>query len=305
MEKINRILDYLSQKGVIDRHSRASLISSSLFEEKYLVVSRGKKTLLSVSRFGSFPYYQSKRDFLKKISDSGVLTYHIIDCGDIRALEVSYALYTWINGDTIKKSLQKSGKKEAYNIGIQSGKVLKRIHNISFDTEQTNKASIKSDLLSCLKNKENYKDYRSLYKNIDLFYSFLEIAEREYCFTEDFAFLHGDFNVNNLIIYNGTISVVDWSYDGIGDTSIDFVRNLANARINSNFARGLIDGYFQSNPNIEFWQKLKVYSTIHQIKLLSWYNQFEFVDYDFINEQHNCYISQYGGIKELIPQYYK
>lgn len=305
MESVNRIIDCLSHKGVIDRHAKASIISSSLFEKKYLVVSRGKKLLLSVSRFGSLPYYQSKRDFLDKISDSGVLTHHIIDCGDIKTINVSYALYTWINGNTVKKLLHKSEKKKAYNLGIQSGKVLKKIHSISFDTEQFKKTSIKSELLSCLNNKENYKDYRSTYKIIDLFFLYLEIVEKEYCFTEDIAFLHGDFNVNNLIINNETICVVDWSYEEIGDTSKDFVRNLANARINTYFAKGLIDGYFQSTPNTEFWQKLKVYSTIHQIKLLSWYNQFEFVDYDFINEQHNCFISQYGGINELIPKYYK
>jgi serine/threonine-protein kinase len=119
------------------------------------------------------------------------------------------------------------------------------------------------------------------------------------------SILHGDFHVNNLIYRSGKIYIIDWIYGEKGDCCKDFVRNIVNAYVSPIYARGQIDGYFNGNPCDEFWEKLLVFTILHQLELIDMIGRFNFITNDFINTQHNNVIYQYNNLKSNIPLYYK
>ena len=82
--------------------------------------------------------------------------------------------------------------------------------------------------------------------------------------------IHGDFQIANLIHDGKAGLIVDCESMSYADPWYDFSRIYINASVSSEFASGLVVGYFQNCPPIEFWELLYSYVAMDSLLAIAW-----------------------------------
>lgn len=130
-------------------------------------------------------------------------------------------------------------KTKQYAFGLKSGEILKQIHSIPAPETQENwhvRFNRKTDFKI-----QKYNDCGIRFK------------DRPQCFQ------HGDYHIGNMMIENGELVIVDFDRFDFGDPWEEFNRIVWSAQCSPYFAAGMIDGYFDKNPSMEFWKCLAFY----------------------------------------------
>ncbi len=246
-------------------------------------------------------FYQ-KEDFYRidlhaQLRESNIPTNDLISCGLCSDHLDFFMLYDWLEGEDLSGVISGLSETEQYRLGIQSGKILKRVHSLSliYNEKPVKKSS---EIEALIRKYENDPVCMEKYPCIKVFVDFLK--ESNHKDQERYVFLHGDYNINNLIYNKGELSIIDWVYGRAGEPWEDFTGNIVNAQISPFFAMGQIDGYFDHKVPDEFWKELSVFTAAHQLELLD-----KDLNEELIVNQHEYTMKEYCNMSETIPCYYK
>jgi len=229
-------------------------------DKKYRVTANdGRNMLLRLTDIKEFDRKKAEYEKLERVYELGVITpkpYSFGLCNDGKTV---YSLSEWLNGEDIESALPRLSETEQYNFGIKAGKLLRKIHTLPapsdaepWDTRFRNKIQERVDLY----NKHNLKS-----ENGEKIIKYLH-NKQEILKNRPQTFWHGDFSVGNqMLMHDGEIGVIDFNYwiFGHGDPWWEFVIIPWGKEPSAHYFTGMINGYFDNKPPLDFFELLAYY----------------------------------------------
>lgn len=272
-------------------------------DTKYVVVDKeGNKFLLRITSMDLYEKKAKQFKVLKEVEKLGLNASRPICFGQLNETEL-YTVLTWLDGEDAEVAVTKLTEKEAYDLGVEAGKVLKVLHKIPVDTEsemswfekyQTKMVRKLKALEECpveVPNKDMLKDYVT--KNMHL------IENRAQTFT------HADFHVGNLIVHEGKIGVIDFDKNVIADPYDEFKPYIWNVRASEYFETGLLNGYFDNKIPDDFFPILALYSAEYLISFIPWALKFGGEQVEKGLKIHDDIMKWYDNFNNIVPTWYK
>lgn len=235
-------------------------------------------------------YYISDLDnneYLLKISSSNSLsikqqefysTLHVYNTSEIpmsrpinfyHIEDKIYTIFSWCKGDDLYDILPSLSSQVQYELGFRAGSYLNKIHSSSIkpnDNSWYTKFKTKKN-----KKIDNYNKCPIKFNKDKLIIDYLNNNE-DLLLDRPQVFHHGDFHPGNMIYdkNNDTLYIIDFNRFDFGDPFEEFNRIDFAATISPPFARGQIDGYFNSNPPQIFFDLLLYYISSNAISSIPW-----------------------------------
>lgn len=277
-------------------------------DNKYLMVETSPNFYWVASRLMLYEINKIDGNFSKYLHDWEQEDHN----GKVHRLFV----FNHIEGEPLKDYLSKVDKKEAYGLGKELGNTLKSVHLIKVDVLNHHVSNWKGEYKWIQKNilnnyvfsedkafiyyKENERIIEERYSSSDYYPK----VNGEYVVDNNgniviekvLSFIFDDIRLENLIVSNGKVYVKCPINITIGDPFYDFKYLSLIAIENEDFARGIIDGYFEDKISKDFFKMLKYYTSELIIKEFN-----KSLDIKLVNKIYN----QYDDFNLEIPKWYK
>ena len=210
-----------------------------------------------------------------------------------------YLLLTWVNGVDAINKIKDFDLLKQYSLGVDAGKVLKKIHNLKPKKIVSND-NYKEKILKKI-NKFNELNYNLDKKDIVINYildSFDRIKEKQITIN------HGDYHLGNMVIDEDKIGIVDFDKLGENDKYDDFKPFCWNVLRSPMFQNGLINGYFNNKVPDDFFYKLSVYAAESLISHLPWAIKFGEEEIKIATDIYYKMLEWYKDFTITIPTWY-
>lgn len=272
-------------------------------EQKYIITDKdNNKFLLRISKMETYEEKKKQYDLLQKVAKLNINSSKPISFGKLNDEEV-YMVLSWVEGEDAEVAVKKLTDKEAYMLGIETGKMLSKLHEIPVD------GSSEKPWIEKFRAKMDRK-----YKALDE--SGLEIPNKEKVikFVEDNMYLlenrrqtftHGDYHLANLIVNNGTIGVIDFEKNKVSDPYDDLKPFMWNVFVSEYFETGIINGYFNNNVPSDFFPILKVYAAENLVSFLPWAAKIGGENLQTAYKINTSIMKWYDNFDATIPTWYK
>lgn len=217
--------------------------------------------------------------------------------------EGCYTLLRWIGGRDAEQVLPELTGPERYARGLEAGRMLRAIHTIPAPME-TEPWSVRYG--------RKLDSKRAAYENSSLKYEkgdlFLELIARERHLVEDrpTVWHHGDFHCGNLMFdEDGTLCVIDFDREDLGDPWYEFNRIIWDVRAGAEFARGMLDGYFDGAIPEDFWRLLRLYLCQNMLSSLPWAADFGETEVRTALDNAERVLGWYDDLNSVVPNWYR
>lgn len=236
-------------------------------DEKYIITDcNNQKYILRIFNISLFDVKKEQFNLIKEINESLDCFSKVIDFGMLDN-EKGYLMFLYIDGEDCKKYIECLSDEESYKLGIEAGKILKKIHQINVKTptkewydEYCERIELKikyfNELGINIPKKDMIIDYLRDNKHL--------LKDRERTIT------HGDFQLSNLLIKDGKINVIDLEKVSLTDPYQDFRYCILNLRVGDYFQTGMVNGYFDNQIPNDFFPILKLYVVETLITQIPW-----------------------------------
>ncbi|MEW9124593.1 MAG: phosphotransferase [Thermotaleaceae bacterium] len=268
----------------------------------YINTKHDEEYFLRLSDASSYYRKKQEHEIINIITELGVPSLQQIGFGRSNNGKDVYMIQTWINGEALETTLPTLSEDKQYSLGIEAGKILKRIHSV--------KSAVTFDWYSVrleeyLSNYEKYKQYCISYKyeqRID------EYVNKNINLLKEnpISLVHGDYHVGNMILSSEeTITIIDFDRFAWKAPIEDFYKLAVFSRnISIPFCKGQIDGYTDNNPSPEFWEMYCLCVAMTSFLSLLWGKMRSEEMYlhrkklcGILVEDHNCF-------EDKIPRWY-
>ncbi|MCC2496997.1 aminoglycoside phosphotransferase family protein [Bacillus cereus] len=228
-------------------------------DKKYVITNANNEKYLF--RTGDIKEYERKKiefQILNEMVKRNVQAQRPIEIGILEEEGVCYSIFSYLEGEDAKKLLPTYSPKEQYDIGIEAGKDLAKMH--TYEAPNNILPWYERAMKKHSKYVEAYKTCGINIKNDDKIIKFIEENEI-YLKNRPNRFQHDDFHLENIIVRDGKyVGVVDFNGYDWGDPIHDFVKIALFARdISIPYSIGQIEGYFNRKIPEEFWKLYTVY----------------------------------------------
>ena len=228
-------------------------------DKKYIITNANNEKYLF--RTGDIKEYERKKiefQILNEMVKRNVQAQRPIEIGILEEEGVCYSIFSYLEGEDAKKLLPTYSPKEQYDIGIEAGKDLAKMH--TYEAPNNILPWYERAMKKHSKYVEVYKTCGINIKNDDKIIKFIEENEI-YLKSRPNRFQHDDFHLENIIVRDGKyVGVVDFNGYDWGDPIHDFVKIALFARdISIPYSIGQIEGYFNGRIPEEFWNLYAVY----------------------------------------------
>lgn len=268
-------------------------------DRKYCAVKNGEKFLLRISPRYKFSKHYKIHKIMKKLDKKDISMCKPLKIGLCK--EGTYIIQSWIDGVDAEENIHNYNNEQQYEFGVQSGKILQKIHTIPapkkqedwesrFNNKMNRKIKMYSECPIKFDGAENIIDY--LNSNRDL------LKNRPQCFQ------HGDFHIGNMMIEDNKIVIIDFDRYDFGDPWEEFNRIVWAGQASPYFASGMLDGYFDNNIPDLFWKLLKLYIGSNTLSSIPWAIDYSQEQIDVMLNQANDVLNWYDNYKLTIPKWY-
>lgn len=191
---------------------------------------------------------------------------------------------------------------EQYSLGVEAGKVLRKMHSIPAPEGHT-----------LWENQFNQKIDRNINKyhacGIELYgdNKIMDFIERNRCLLDNRpqTFQHGDYHVGNMIITkNGELGIIDFDRLDFGDPWEEFNRIVWCANISSAFASGRINGYFEKNVPEMFFRLMALYIASNLLSSVPWAIPFGEEQINIMRNLARDVLEWYDNFQIVVPRWY-
>ncbi|PEW68211.1 aminoglycoside phosphotransferase [Bacillus cereus] len=228
-------------------------------DKKYIITNANNEKYLF--RTGDIKEYERKKiefQILNEMVKRNVQAQRPIEIGILEEEGVCYSIFSYLEGEDAKKLLPTYSPKEQYDIGIEAGKDLAKMH--TYEAPNNILPWYERAMKKYSKYVEAYKTCGINIKNDDKIIKFIEENEI-YLKNRPNRFQHDDFHLENIIVRDARyVGVVDFNGYDWGDPIHHFVKIALFARdISIPYSIGQIEGYFNGRIPEEFWNLYAVY----------------------------------------------
>jgi aminoglycoside phosphotransferase (APT) family kinase protein len=239
-------------------------------DEKYLIHMHegNKKLLLRMFNLEEFESKKTEYSILERMQDYNVTCSQPISIGEVE--NRGYMITSYIEGNDAEDEIPKYLDQEQFNIGIEAGKELRKMHQYAAPNHVSSWYQRKVEkhkkyidaYLSCeIKVKNDQKIINFIDENIHL------MKQRPNLFQ------HDDFHVGNIIVNNKKFAgVIDFNRYDWGDPIHEFLKiGIFSREVSIPFSIGQFRGYFNNTePDGYFWRLYSLYLAMCVFSTVIW-----------------------------------
>ena len=270
-------------------------------DKKYSVATtNGTKYLLRISPIEQYNRKQNEFRMMQRADALGVPMCHPVEFG---ACGVGvYSLQSWIDGKDAEEVIHTFSGIEQYQYGLDAGRILKAIHSIpapEFQEDWETRFNRKID-----RNILKYKECPIQYENGRAFIDYID-KNRHLLINRPQCFQHGDYHLGNMMIDNNKqLQIIDFDRSDFGDPWEEFNRIVWCVQKSSLFASGMVNGYFDDDVPVLFWQLLALYISSNTLSSLPWAIPFGQSEINTMLTQAKDVLRWYDNMQNIIPVWY-
>lgn len=214
-----------------------------------------------------------------------------------------YSLLTWIDGEDAIDILPTLPRSKQYELGVEAGKILQKIHTIK---PKDNNESWESIYLRKIEKGINlYKECGYRIENEEMVINFIR-EHKKYLKDRPTTFQHGDYHIGNMIITpDKKLGIIDFNRSSYGDPWEEYDRFVFTWGDSKDFANGQIHGYFNNEVPEDFFKLMSLYNARNCIASIPWSIPFGEKDLKVALENNNKINDSYNGFKNYIPNWYE
>lgn len=260
----------------------------------------GAKALLRVSSADQHEEKKAEFDMMKAVAGLGVpmcLPLYFESRGDF-----VFSIQSWVDGIEAEEALPKLTCPEQYALGRRAGELLLKMHSIPAPKSQP-------DWEARFNRKMDKKiaGYKACAIKFDGGEKMIAYINTSRCLLKNRpqTFQHGDYHIGNMMLGGrGELIIIDFNRCDFGDPWEEFNRIVWCAQKSPLFAKGMVNGYFNDNPPIEFWRLLKLYIASNTLSSVYWAVPFGQREVGVMLLQARDILSWYDDMAATIPYWY-
>lgn len=270
-------------------------------EEKYKVTDKeGKNFLLRITPIEQYERKKAEFENMQMVAALGIPMCQPIEFGTCE--EGVYSLQSWIEGRDAEEAIVEYSEEEVYRYGYEAGEILSRIHSIEVPEGLGDWETFFNQKMN--RKIENYRNCPLQYENGEAFITYIE-ANRHLLKNRPMGYQHGDYHIGNLMIdKDGNLVVIDFNRNEYGDPWEEFNRIVWCAQAAPLFATGMVDGYFNGEVPMEFWNLLALYISSNTLSSLPWAIPFGEGEIEVMRKQASAILDWYDGMTNTVPKWY-
>jgi serine/threonine-protein kinase len=272
-------------------------------DKKYLATAAdGKRYLLRVADIAAYDRKKTEFENMKRVAALDIPMQQPVEIGVCDNGQSVYQMLTWVDGEEAREVLPFLPKTEQYVLGLQAGRILKRIHALSSTApsdDWLNEYGIKIDRYI-----HNYQNGGHAFEGDSLFIDYLRqsrhlMSNRPMCLT------HDDYHPGNMILgADKKLSLIDFQRLRMVEPYHAFSGLCFSAKYSPHFATGQIHGYFDGEPPEDFWRLLSLYLAAIAVNALPWSVPYGQGEIDFAYKQIADIMTWYDNFNCVVPSWY-
>lgn len=271
-------------------------------DKKYCVTDEhGNKFLLRVSSIEQYEQKKIEYELMNQVAALGVPMCKPLEFGI--SDEGVFSIQTWIDGVDVEENVNNLASEEQYFYGFESGRILKEIHRIpapdgieDWEIYFNRKADCKIKM---------YEECPVKYENGQAFIDYIN-AHRHLLNGRPRTYQHGDYHIGNMMIGNDKrLYIIDFNRNDFGDPWEEFNRIVWCVQAAPLFATGMVNGYFDNDVPMKFWELLALYISSNTLGSVPWAIPFGDGQVQVMVNQAKDVLIWYDNMKNPIPTWYK
>ena len=270
-------------------------------DKKYCITDEnGTQYLLRVSDIAQYDIKQSEFNMMKQVASFGVPMCQPIKFGICE--DGVYSIQSWIDGEDVEQVISSYSDTEQYVYGLEAGRILRKIHSIPAPATQED-WEIRFNRKMDYKIKK-YSECPIKYENGQAFIDYIN-KNRHLLKNRPQVYQHGDYHIGNMMIdRNGQLHIIDFNRNDYGDPWEEFNRIVWCAQKTPLFASGMVNGYFDCEVPMEFWELLALYISSNTLSSVYWAIPFGQDEVNTMLNQAKEVLSWYDNMCNPVPTWY-
>ncbi|MGQ3481375.1 aminoglycoside phosphotransferase family protein [Paenibacillus sp. TY11] len=269
----------------------------------YIQTTDGRDLLLRISDITQYEKKQSEFKSVKKLNHmENLLMSRPLGFGICNDGQSVYSMFTWIEGKDAEEVIPTLNAAQQYQLGVQAGDALKKMHEIHAEQDQAPWAEHYNAKIN--RYIANYKSCGIPLKGADQTISFIE-QNRYLLENRPQTFQHGDYHVGNMLVTRAVeLGIIDFNRLDYGDPWEEFNRITWCAGVSPLFASGRIHGYFNNDVPDLFFRLMALYIASNQLSSIYWAIQFGKKEVDDMVHRAEEVLEGYDYFQTYIPKWY-
>lgn len=214
-----------------------------------------------------------------------------------------YMILSWMEGREASDVLSCLSLKAQYDLGIEAGKILRKIHTIPAPCSQQDWSMRYNKKLD--RNLKRYRNCGIKFIDDDKLIQYIE-DNRYLLDNREQTIQHGDYHTGNMIISNDNkLGIIDFNRWDYGDPWEEFNRIILSYRASKEFACGQIDGYFDGLVPDDFFKLTALYIAANCLSSIPWAIRFGQDEIDIMRSIANQVLHTYRQFTCYVPIWYE
>ena len=269
-------------------------------DSKFCVTTtEGEKYLLRITPKERSDHREEMFRMQQVVADLGVSMCKPIEFGHCD--EGVYLLQTWIDGEDAEKIIPHLSDTEQYVYGLEAGKILRKIHSIPAPETQPDWETRYNEQTN--RKIKKYRECPIKFDGAEEIISYIE-TNRRLLKNRPQSFQHGDYHIGNMMIEHGKIVIIDFDRFDYGDPWEEFNRIVWSAQKAPIFASGIVNGYFDNDVPLIFWNLLALYISSNILSSIPWAIPFGESEVQTMLNQARDVLDWYDNMRNPIPTWY-
>ncbi|WP_370875084.1 aminoglycoside phosphotransferase family protein [Metabacillus malikii] len=273
-------------------------------DEKYLLhMQDSRKVLLRTFHLKEIEFKRTEYAILQNMQDYNIRCSQPLAFGEIDS--GGYIVTSYIEGQDAEEEIPTYSTQEQYNIGIDAGKELRKMHQLPAPTHisswYTRKVEKHKNYLNAyrtcgIKVKNDHKIMNFIDDNIEL------MRHRPNLFQ------HDDFHPGNIIVKDKKFAgVIDFNRYDWGDPIHEFLKiGIFSRNVSIPFSIGQIKGYFhESEPDEHFWTLYSLYLAMCVFSTVVWTLKAIPDKLDEMLDKLSIYLEDHDYFNSVKPKWYQ
>lgn len=273
----------------------------SLDKKYYIQLNNGEELLLRMSDMDQFTRKTSEFDAMTTFFKQGLPTPEPLDIKGVE--EEVYSLFRWVKGSDLEDVIHSLSPEEQYQLGYQSGDILKQIQQYPVPTPTECWVDTFNQKIE--RNMARYQACPLKYEIDEPFFNMIH-TYRHLLENRPVSFHHGDYHIGNMLLSETQeLQVIDFNRWDVGDPWEEFNRIDFTAKQSALFATGQLDGYFAGKPPIGFFELLALYISTNTLAALPWALEYSDAEVQTMKEKAAKVLAWTDDFKQVVPSWYE
>lgn len=274
-------------------------------EEKWKIKnSLGEDMFIKIYDFDRTAHAKLLNSYLEHFYKKGSIVPKPVNLIEIPEVGVTIHAVESVDGIDGEEYLQTISKEQQYQLGIQAGIELHKIHSLSNPDQHEPWKDMR--LTKYNRYIDSLMDSSISFPELEFILNFVE-ENKHLLSNRPITFLHDDFHPSNLLFKDAQLkAVIDFDRFEWGDPYHDFHKvALFTKDISIPFAIGQIDGYFSNNPPDDFWALYALYAAMIIPSDIVWSYKTTPHLIDSMWKRVRTILDDHNNFNQTVPSWYK